>query len=83
MGHSTMATIRESWNSFETDVMPEDAPPVQRQEMRRAFFAGAWSILCELERLSHPSIPEAEGLDRLHWLRFECEAFKSRVGKDF
>lgn len=37
--------MAEQWNEFARKVIPKDASPVQRQEMRRAFYAGAQSIL--------------------------------------
>ena len=33
-------TIAELWRLYETKVLPRDAGPVQRQECRRAFYAG-------------------------------------------
>ncbi len=31
--------VRALWNLFRTEVMPANAPPIQVQEMRRAFYA--------------------------------------------
>ena len=39
-----MNTIAEQWELLERAVMLKDAPPVQRQEMRRAFYSGAGAI---------------------------------------
>lgn len=75
-------TIAEQWSGFEADVLPPDAPPVQRQEMRRAFYAGAWSMLSALQQLGDAEISEAEGCDALEAYRRECEAFQARVGVD-
>lgn len=36
-----MPTFFEEWKSYEHDVVPAEAPPVQREECRRAFMAGA------------------------------------------
>lgn len=36
--------LRELWVSFERDVLPADAPDVQRIEMRRAFYAGGFAL---------------------------------------
>lgn len=44
---STDNMIARSWASFEKIAMPHDAPQIQREEMRKAFFAGA-SILFEI-----------------------------------
>jgi len=37
--------MAEQWDQFARAVIPAGAPPVQRQEMRRAFYAGAQAIL--------------------------------------
>lgn len=36
-----MPTLFEQWKSFELAVVPIAAPAIQREEMRRAFYAGA------------------------------------------
>ena len=36
-----MTTFFEEWKSYERDVVRAAAPPVQREECRRAFLAGA------------------------------------------
>jgi hypothetical protein len=73
--------LAESWESFERAVIPADAGPVQRQEMRRAFYAGAWSILCSVRHIGgNDSISEQDGAAMLESLVRECERFKSWVG---
>ncbi len=37
--------VAEQWDSFARTVVPKDAPAVQKQEMRRAFYAGAQCLL--------------------------------------
>ncbi len=37
--------MAEQWDTFARLVVPRDAPAVQKQEMRRAFYAGGQSIL--------------------------------------
>ena len=37
--------MAEQWDQFARAVVPVGAPLVQRQEMRRAFYAGAQAIL--------------------------------------
>lgn len=39
-----MRTVFDQWKSFEHEVVPADAVPVQREELRRAFYAGAVSM---------------------------------------
>ena len=40
-----MNTIQQQWEAFEAAIIPKDAPKTQRQEMRRAFYAGAEYML--------------------------------------
>jgi len=40
-----MSTIREAWESYRHDVMPEHVSPVQELETCRAFYAGAAALL--------------------------------------
>lgn len=37
--------VREAWADFERAVLPASVGAVQRQEMRRAFYAGAYAIM--------------------------------------
>lgn len=37
--------VAEQWDQFARAVLPRDTPAVQRQEMRRAFYAGAQGVL--------------------------------------
>ena len=49
-----MKTIFEEWHSYERDVVPANAPNVQREECRRAFYAGAMaSFTLTLEAVAH------------------------------
>lgn len=32
--------LEEEWNSYSRQVLPKDAPPIQRKECRMAFMAG-------------------------------------------
>jgi hypothetical protein len=38
-------TLAEQWQTFATDVIAKDAGQIQITEMRRAFYAGAYSLL--------------------------------------
>lgn len=37
--------VQEAWESFAKAVLPRDCSAVQKQEMRRAFHAGAFVVL--------------------------------------
>ena len=36
--------MAEQWDQFARAILPKDCSTIQRQEMRRAFYAGAQSI---------------------------------------
>ncbi|HMS55121.1 MAG TPA: hypothetical protein PKA27_06935 [Fimbriimonadaceae bacterium] len=57
--------IERGWLSLEEAVIPEDAPALQRSEMRKAFFAGALHLFCCL-LAKEPSVNDLEGLARVH-----------------
>jgi hypothetical protein len=40
-----MTTITESWESFQQQVIPADAPMTQHSEMQLAFYYGVVSLL--------------------------------------
>lgn len=37
-----MRSVFDLWKTYERDVLPKDAPMIQREECRRAFYAGAY-----------------------------------------
>ena len=41
-------TFLSEWQSYDRDVVPAGAPDVQREECRRAFYAGAWACFCAM-----------------------------------
>jgi hypothetical protein len=61
-------SILDAWTSFAADLIPLDAPDVQRIEMRRAFYSGAITILQYTWQLaaSPDVIGSMRTLDRLH-----------------
>jgi hypothetical protein len=58
------------WIGFTLAVGLEDAPAVQRTEMRKAFFAGAMhiftSMLCFLEAGEEPTDKDMKRMNALH-----------------
>lgn len=73
--------MAKSWESFVRAVMPRNAPAVQRQEMRRAFYAGAWAMLCAFREIGEDSVSEDEGVAVMERLKTEVETFYGQVRK--
>jgi hypothetical protein len=76
------SAIAISFDSYRREVIPLEAIPVQIQECRRAFYAGAHAALCELMRIEtgKPGDPITEdemqrGARRVERLRLELQAF--------
>jgi biotin synthase-like enzyme len=68
--------MAEQWDSFARAVLPKDAPAVQRQEMRRAFYAGAQGMLYGVIAAFAPeSEPTDEDLQMMANLEIELSEF--------
>jgi hypothetical protein len=72
--------VRDGWQSYAEKILPKNAPSVQRQETRRAFYAGAWELLCRHAELGEPDISEDEGVEVLEATKREIEAFILSIG---
>lgn len=70
--------LKTAWDSFERDVIPRNAPPVQRSEMRNAFYAGAWSVIAELMGIDH-GVPDEVGIAIMDGLHRECVEYQRAV----
>jgi len=72
-----MNTIQQQWCMFEKTVIPVDAPQMQRQEMRRAFYAGAESML----RLQYGmgDVSDDAGVAMIEGWHDECRRFAQQV----
>lgn len=72
--------IAEQWDSYAREVL-EDAPPIQKQECRRAFYAGAWAFYSiQLTQISDGvGEPLDEDLQLMADLCAELEDFKTLV----
>lgn len=72
--------IGAGWTLFRSYVMPKDAPPIQIQEMEKAFFAGAqhlWGSL--MTGLDPDAEPTAADDRRMALIDAELEAFGERL----
>lgn len=69
-------TIQQEWEGFSASVLPKNAPQIQRDEMRQAFFAGAWTVVCQTIRIGEDDVSEQEGIDQISRVRAEIEEFK-------
>lgn len=56
-----LKTIEEEWRGFWGMVAPADPSPVQVEECRRAFYAGACAMLAGMREIGEPHISEQQG----------------------
>ena len=70
----------EEWDKFARTVVNPNAHPTQKQEMRRAFYAGAQSILFRvLESFAPESEPTEEDLAMMSGVHDELQDFAKLV----
>lgn len=70
-----MNTIAAKWEKFVIDVLPKDAPAVQRVEMRRAFYAGAASLLNIQTKIADDDVSMDAGVMILEGIHQELLSF--------
>jgi hypothetical protein len=79
----TQRFLAEKWRSYAEQVLPDEAPTVQRVECRRAFYAGAvalWSIVNK--HLSPDEEPTDSDLVIMRAIVDELQTFGRGVGSD-
>ncbi len=71
--------INRAWTRFEKMVVPADAGPVQRAEMRKSFYAGAATLFRMLVDLSDGVVkgeePSDDDMKLMDGLAAEIEEF--------
>lgn len=68
-----MNTVQQQWEAFASLVIAKDAPPIQRREMKRAFYAGAQALLAITYNLGGED--EDAGIQTLMSLDAELQMF--------
>jgi hypothetical protein len=74
-----MNTIKEQWDSFSMLVVPADAPPAQKREMRRSFYAGAEAFMRIQFALTEDDVSEAQAMKALDECHKELQQFAADV----
>lgn len=70
-----MNTIQEQWEGFMIAVVPPDASKDQVLDMKKAFYAGAQSVLWLQFQMSEPTVSEEAAVNMLEGIHQECKAF--------
>lgn len=71
--------LHDLWRSFENEVIPLAASDVQRQEMKRAFYAGAQAVLFNIEDAFAEGLPPEEAGKVLPAIGVEIQRFVDKV----
>lgn len=72
--------VQEEWNSFAKAALPAECSELQRQEMRRAFYAGVRMLLSKLlHDLTPGDEAEQADLEMLRDMEAELQDFVERV----
>ncbi len=76
-------SIETEWHAFAGMVLaPLKPSETQFLEMRKAFYAGSYTMLCAVLEIGNPHASEAEAEAFLDARRAECNAFKTRLMAD-
>lgn len=74
---SQLTTINDEWKRFESACLANDAPSIQRTEMKKAFFAGAAQML--VMTLAASDLSDDDAKTRLKSLKKQCRGFGEAV----
>lgn len=75
-----MKSIEQEWKDFSAMIFQNVTPaPNQVEEMRKAFFAGAWAMLCGVKRIGEPDISEDAGVQWLENRQQEGQRFYKKL----
>lgn len=69
-------TVNSMWAEFARAVMPKDASNIQRSEMKKSFYAGAWRMLQAVKEIGEESVNDDEGVDWLEACYIEIQQFR-------
>lgn len=74
-----LGRIAREWRDFDLRLIPMDAPPVQRTEMRRAFMAGVQVMLGIAHGIGQPDVSEERGAEIMLEIEAEMREFVDAI----
>lgn len=78
-----MNTLDQEWLEYASKVLPKGCSLVQKQETRRAYYAGIWTLLQMVKGLGDEAVSEEQAAQELEKLENECISFISQVGTKY
>jgi len=73
-------TVAAAFADYQKLVIPVNAPHIQVEECRRAYYAGAYFLLMTLANSFDEDTPEADGIAMLEDLKAEIERYAAAAG---
>jgi hypothetical protein len=71
-----MKRLAGEWLDYDMKVIPREAPEIQRRETRRAYYAGATTLLALILQSLEPGAEPTEGeLRKMDQLKEEIDKF--------
>lgn len=79
-----LKTIEEEWTAFSAMIFAKMNPgPVQVEETRKAFFAGAWAMLTAMRIVGTDEITEDQGVQFFDDRQKEGAEFYRKLMRDY
>lgn len=76
-----MNTIQEQWEAFSKLTLPANASPIQRQEVRRAFYGGVEGMVRILDAVAASNVSEEAGMQILNGCQDELRRFATAIAR--
>lgn len=77
----SIPTVAGAWEEFSSRVLHPNSPPIQRIEMRRAFYAGYYSNIIACVEIADQVQDDDAAVAEYQKLDDECRAFAEAVGR--
>lgn len=68
-----------AWENFRKICIHKDAPPVQVDEMKKAFYAGCTTVLTTMAAIGEQDLPDEVGAAILESLHIEVKVFAQNL----
>ena len=72
-------SVAQWWDAFARATLPRNCSTVQRWEVRRAFYAGAFAMLTACANIGEDAVSEEQGIQWLEAWRKEITEFYESV----
>lgn len=78
-----LKSIEEEWQGYSDMIFRGEVSDTQREETKKAFFAGAWAIFAATEFMGTDDVTESQAFEYLEARRAECLEFKNKIHREW